>query len=235
LPGWLSHDGYYMASTMYYLLAPVAVYKLMRRRLTVVDLTLDHNIAAHYRLAKQLAWSFADDHSFAWGLHVNELKYDPDNPNWQKLRVTNESEYWRQGLPYGRLDNAVEALIIRDHEPDGNLRIRSFGEFESAFHQAGSVADTFAIVRDVFVNFHPAVRPVLWRMLIVQAHIYNSIVQFHQDGDSHALVVSSIPAKDRNRFYWEAAPNPANQQRMDEPFVVADAYFGKNLPELWVH
>jgi hypothetical protein len=54
LPSWLSRDGYYMASTMYYLLAPVAVYKLMRRRLTVVDLTLDHNIATHYRLAKQL-------------------------------------------------------------------------------------------------------------------------------------------------------------------------------------
>lgn len=193
LPDWLADDSYYMASTLFYLLAPVAVYKLMRRRLTAIDMTLDQNIARHYRLAKHVAWSFADDFAFAWGLHVHELKYDPNNPDWINLRRGNQAEFWRQGLPYGRLDNAVESLIIRDHEPDGPLRIRSFGEFESALHEPGSVSDSFVRVRDIFTNFHPANRPVLWRMLVAQAHIYVAIVRFHQQKDSDArLVVTPI-------------------------------------------
>lgn len=235
LPGWLSDGGYYMASTMYYLLAPVAVYKLMRRHLTVVDMTLDRNIATHYQLVKQLAWSFVDDFSFAWGLHVCALEYDPNNPEWRTLRLANAAKYWRQGLPYGRLDNAVESLIVRDPEPDGSLRIRSFGEFESALHKAGSVVDeTFTIVRDVFSDFHPATRPVLWRILVAQAHIYASIVRFHSEhGANRNLVITPILATDRKRFYWEKAPSQADWQKMEEPFIVAEAYFRKNVPALW--
>ena len=234
LPQWLVGDGYYMASTMYYLLAPVAVYKLMRRRLTAVDMTLDQSVATHYRLAKQVAWSFADDFSFAWGLRIFELDYDPNNQEWERLRVADEAKYWRQGIPYGRLDNAVESLIIRDHEPDGNLRIMSFGEFESALHKAGSVSETFTIVRDIFTDFHPARRPVLWRMLVAQAHIYMSIVRFHHgDRVGRNLVITPISAHDRDLFSWERPPIPANQQKMDEAFAVAETYFKKNIPTLW--
>ena len=85
---------------MYYLLAPVAVYKLMRRRLTSMDMTLDHNIAMHYQLAKQVAWSFANDFSFAWGLEVRPREYAPNEPEWEALRAKNEEKYWRQGLAW---------------------------------------------------------------------------------------------------------------------------------------
>ena len=236
LPGWLSDSGYYMASTMYYLLAPVAVYKLMRRRLTVVDMTLDRNIATHYQLAKRLAWSFVADFAFASGLSSGgELGYDPNNAAWQTLRSTNEAEYWRQGLPYGRLDNAIESLIVRDHGPDCNLRIRSFGGFESELHTAGSEVDqTFAPVRDVFTNFHPATRPVLWRMLIAQAHIYASIVRFHrEDNGGRNLAVTPISAEHREPFCWKTAPSDAERQKMDDPFLVAEAYLSKKVPGLW--
>ena len=235
LPSWLSDEGYYMASTMYYLLAPAAVYKLMRRRLTVVDMTLDRNIATHYQLAKQIVWSFVDDFSFAWGLHVCEVEYDPNNPNWQMLRLGNPAKHWRQGLPYGRLDNAVESLIVRDHEPDGNLRIRSFGGFESALHTAGSIVDqTFTIVRDVFTGFHPATRPVLWRMLVAQAHIYESIIRFHRgSGADRKLAVTPMSAQDREQFSWETEPSDMDRQKMEEPFIVAEAYLSRNASALW--
>jgi len=235
LPEWLSRDEYYMASTMYYLLVPVAVYKLMRRRLTIVDMTLDQNTATHYRLAKRLAWSFTDDFDLAWGLHVIDLEYEPNNLEWRKLRVDNPAKYWRQGLPYGRLDNAVESLIIRDHEPDGYLRIMSFGQFESAFHTPGSgVCETFANVRDIFTNFHPMGRPVLWRMLIVQAHLYDAIVRFHHDESvDRKLVVVPIHAEDHPRFYWKRSPTEAERLKMEEPFTIAQAYLQKNLPALF--
>jgi hypothetical protein len=229
LPDWLGEDNYYLSSTMYYLLAPVVFYKLMRRRLTTIDLTLDNRIATHYRLAKQLAWSFADDHAFAWGLHIRELSYDPNHPEWRELRREDEPQYWRQGLPYGRLDNAVEALIVRDHEQDGILRIRSFGEFESALHQAGLVADAMTIVRDVFVGFHPERRPVLWRMLVTQAHIYTAILRFSKSGDSSGITICAILNEDRTRLFWGAS----DQSIMEEPFKVAEIYFQQKLADLW--
>lgn len=234
LPRWFSDEGYYTASTMYYLLAPVAVYKLMRRRLTAVDMRLDESIARHYQLAKRIAWSFADDFSLAWGLHVCELEYDPNNSDWQSLRTNDEPKYWRQGLPYGRLDNAVESLIVRDHEPDGELRIRGFGEFELAFHQQGPLRDNFAIVRDIFTDFHPRQRPVFWRMLITQAHIYRSIVEFHYDqAGSQSLVVTPIPVEERDSFLWTRSPDSSDTQKMEDSFIVAEAYLKKNLGALW--
>ena len=236
LPRWLDGDSYYMDSTLYYLLAPVAVYKLMRRRLTAVDMTLDQNIARHYRLAKHLAGSFVDDFAFAWGLHVCDRDYDPNHSDWSNLRRDNEAKFWRQGLPYGRLDNAVESLIVRDHEPDGPLRIRGFGEFESALHKPGSVSDSFAIVRDIFTLFHPAKRPVLWRMLVAQAHIYVAIVSFHErKGGEVRLMVTPIPPAERAPFAWEKEPTAAQQQQMDDAFTVAEAYLAKYLGELWAN
>ena len=234
LPDWLSGDDYYIASTMYYLLAPVAVFKLMRRRLTVVDMTLDQNIATQYQLAKQIAWSFADDFDFAWGLKVCELEYTPNDPAWKTLRYGNEEQYWRQGLPYGRLDNAVEALIVRIHEPDGDLRIMGFGEFESALHKNGSaVGQAFTIVRDIITSFHPAKRPVLWRMLVTQVHIYTAILRFRRGDTTHRSTIRPIPVEDRKRFYWKKEPTDVERQKMEEPFTVAEAYL-RNLPGLWI-
>jgi hypothetical protein len=236
LPRWLSGDEYYMASTLYYLLAPMAVYKLMRRHLTVVDMRLDRNIARHYQCAKRLAWSFADDFSFAWGLQVCAIEYDPNNPEWQTLRLTEPAKHWRQGLPYGHLDNAVESMILDDVKPNGNLRIMGFGQFESALHDSGSrVCKAFTIIQDIFTDFHPATRPVLWRILIAQAHIYASIVEFHKGvGADRQLEIMPISKGNRERFYWEKAPSDADRQKMEEPFTVAEAYLKKYISSLWV-
>jgi hypothetical protein len=234
LPDWLSVNDYYIASTMYYLLAPVAVFKLMRRRLTIVDMTLDQNIATQYQLAKQIAWSFADDFDFAWGLKVCVLKYKPNDPEWKILRFQDEAQYWRQGLPYGHLDNAVESLIVRIHEPAGDLRIMSFGEFESALHKSGStVGQAFTIVQDIFTSFHRATRPVLWRMLVTQTHIYSAILRFHRVDTTDTLTVRPIPLEDRNRYYWKREPTEVERQKMEEPFTVAEAYLRRNLPALF--
>jgi hypothetical protein len=208
---------------------------LIQRRLTIVDLALDRNIDRHYQLAKHLAWSFTADFEFAWGLEVLRLPYDPNHKDWEVLRKKEEATYWRQGLPIGRFDTAVESLIIRDLDPDGHQRLMSFGEFETELHKPGStVYGTFAIVRDMITCFHPQKRPVAWRMLITQAHIYESIVRFHKDNQSNGeLVVVSIPEEDRKPFYWRREPNDTEQQQLDEPFSVAEAYLQKWVGKLF--
>jgi hypothetical protein len=235
LPDWLCDNDYYIASTMYHLLAPVVVYKLIQRRLTIVDLTLDKNIDTHYQLAKNLAWSFTADFDFAWGLKVCPIPYDPNNKEWKAFRQDEPQTYWRQGLPIGRFDNAVESLIIRDPEPDGHQRVMSFGEFESRLHQPDSIlCETFSIVRDMMNCFHPENRPVLWRMLITQAHIYTAIVKFHKQGSANTeLTVVPIPEIDRKLFYWRRDPDDVERQQLDEPFSVAEAYLKRSLDDLY--
>jgi hypothetical protein len=208
-------------------------YKLIQRRLTIVDLALDRNIDRHYQLAKHLFGSFTSDFDFAWGLRVFPLPYDPNHKDWEILREKEEATYWRQGLPIGRLDTAVESLIIRD--PDGHQRLMSFGEFETELHKPGStVYGTFAIVHDMITCFHPQKRPVAWRMLITQAHIYESIVRFHKGNQSNGeLVVVPIPEESRKPFYWRRELNDTEQQQLDEAFSVAEAYLQKWVGKLF--
>ena len=232
---WPEGNEYYVTSTMYNLLAPAVVYKLIQRRLTIMDLRLDRNIDSHYQLAKHLAWSFTADFDLAWGLKVFPLSYEPNHPDWEKLIQNEPSRYRRQGLAIGKFDNAVESLIIRDSQPNGHQRVMSFGEFESALHKPDStVCETFSVVRDIITGFHPETRPVLWRMLITQAHIYDAIVRFHKDNASTTeLIVVPIPKEDRKPFYWRRDPNEIEQQQLDEPFSVAESYLQKWLGKLF--
>jgi hypothetical protein len=71
-------------------------------------------------------------------------------------------------------------------------------------------------------------------MLITQAHIYESIVRFHKDNQSNReLVVVPIPEEDRKPFYWRREPNDTEQQQLDEPFSVAEAYLQKWVGKLF--
>src|SRR5215469_6561619 len=59
--GWLSFPNYYMLSTIYHLLAPMAAFKMLQSMLTTVDLDLDPFIKTIYLLAKHLYLSFSAD------------------------------------------------------------------------------------------------------------------------------------------------------------------------------
>src|SRR5205085_7401794 len=54
----------------------------------------------------------------------------------------------------------------------------SFGEFEDEWRKSGSlINNTFEIVFDLFRDFHPKTRPILWRILIIQAHLYYALIR----------------------------------------------------------
>ena len=50
----------------------------------------------------------------------------------------------------------------------------SFGEFESKFLKA-KVPEPLEQFYALLSNFHPKTRPVLWRILVTQAHIYKAL------------------------------------------------------------
>jgi hypothetical protein len=215
-----------MASTIYTLLAPAAVYKLIQRRLTFVDLSVEPRVRSQYNLAKLISWSFTDDFEFA--RYEPDLPYNPNVPNWNQLRVKNPEQYWRQGIPVGRLDIAAEGLLIR--EGSGPLRLKSFGEFEAEYYGQNSPSG-FDILTDMFVGFHPESRPVLWRMLVSQAHIYEALLEASQKGVAEqAVSVRSFSQSSRGYFDWRSKIHGATDEEvLWEPFAVATAYLKEKL------
>lgn len=225
---WLDGPGYYMTSTIYNLLAPVAVFKLIHRRLTFVDLAVEPHIKAQYNLAKAVYVSFTDAFDFA--RMKPEIPYDPNNARWKQMRAQRPTQYWQQGLPVGRLDVAAEGLLLS--EKSDALRLRSFGEFEQEFHNSASaVHASFLLVSDIFLDFHPNLRPVLWRMLITQAHIYRTLLRIGSSGPRGAgIPIQPIPQEKRKDFEWRKTPSEAPDEKvLGEPFSVAERYLKVRL------
>src|SRR5215207_1749089 len=73
--GWLSGPGYFINSTIYRLIAPLAAFKLIQRRLTLFDLELDPKINIQYSLGKCLYSTFSDDFDLAKS--YPSLEYEP--------------------------------------------------------------------------------------------------------------------------------------------------------------
>lgn len=111
---------------------------------------------------------------------IAPMAYTPYVDGWLEKREVNPVQFRRQGLPLGRLDNAV-GLLISDDE-----RILTFGEFEgrSRIEQPGDVSGPVGAVRDLFTGFSPPNRPVLWRLLLAQFVIYKALLASIQRSES---------------------------------------------------
>jgi hypothetical protein len=198
---WLSRN-YYRLSTYYRFLAPLATLKLLQARLTTVDLSLDSHLYCQYLLARQIYYSFADDFDLARA-SVPPLEYDPHSEQAESKRSTSPAVYEQQGVPIGILDNAVHALLIK--EPEGAWRVMSFAEFEKEWNdQLSSVHQAFNRISYLFTDFHPRLRPVLWRLLIVQASLYRvlSRLRSNQPFDSALATLIQFPPAERLKLDW---------------------------------
>src|SRR5688572_9154609 len=101
--GWLNAPGYYLLSSVYRVLVPLARIMLLKRRLTFVDMRLDSAIARQYLLCKCLALSFTDDFELPRAGTV--LEYDPHNSNADKLRKPKPALFAHQGVSFNVLDS----------------------------------------------------------------------------------------------------------------------------------
>jgi hypothetical protein len=231
--GWLSDPwDYYTTSNMYKLLAPLAIVKLIQRKLTSVDLNLVPRISKLYKIARFISWSLTDDFEIK---KITGLSYDPNNPDWKNLRDKNQSVYWRQGIPTGRLDKVINLII---DEPNG--RCVSFGRFEAEYYdQSLPLHSNFQGVFDIFRNFHPQTRPILWRILIVQAHLYHCLLQnrdLEKTNDTEIIPVTPLRSQKvvYGDFDWRS-PNSSirREEALVEPFKAAEIYLKQRLKSLY--
>ena len=229
--GWLGTPRYYMTSTIYELLAPLAIYKLMKRRLTLVDLQLDPRIATQYTLAKILYLTLSCDFEFASQNPI--IQYTPNIRGWEEKRKKEASIYWRQGVPLYNLDSAVEEIL--NHEAESPF-LRSFGEYKRFIFDDGEQnrdskemksEPYYYKLADVFLGFHPKTRPVFWRALIAQAHLHRLIIKLFvtdtYDPTENLLNILPIPEEEREKFEWRSPADSevSNDTVFQEPFSAA--------------
>ncbi|MDX6404845.1 MAG: hypothetical protein QOH70_2300 [Blastocatellia bacterium] len=234
LPDWLDSDGYYLRSTMYKLICPLVIFRLIQQRLTFVDLTLDAHIANQYRLLKFLYLTFTD--SFDFASIEPKIDYDPDVEGWKEKREEDQQKHWRQGLYLGILDNLIDALIAPIEA--GKVRWKTYGEFEREFAEDGSeVRRQFEDFADILERFHPKTRPVLWRMLWTQTLIYKQIIESQSTsvGTSSRVGLAAIsPKLPVGSLDWRTDSNEAPDDTvLIVPERVAKKYLQTRLPEVF--
>jgi hypothetical protein len=168
-PGYSSAE-YRLNATIYYLLAPLAVARMIERRLTLVDLGLDGRIHTEFVLAQAICRSLADEF---WAAELAPLlPYTPYVQGWREKRQECPQQFRRQGLPVGRLNTALDMMHVSSTE--GEETLAAFGEFEPLLRglDPGDVRTGPGAARDLFDGFDPVTRPVLWRVLVIQVLLY---------------------------------------------------------------
>jgi hypothetical protein len=165
-----SSPEYRLKATIYYLLAPLVVARMIERRLTLVDIGLSKRIHTEFVLAQAVCRSLADE-AFAARL-APELPYSPYVEGWKEKRLSCPQQFRRQGLPLGRLNTALDALHVT--RPEGVETLTSFGEFEPLLRTLDptDLHTGLGAARDLFLEFDPDTRPVLWRVLVIQMLLY---------------------------------------------------------------
>lgn len=221
---------YYRLSTPYRLLAPYATFKLVQRRLTFVDLSLDLQSYRQYEILKKAYQTLPDDFTLA-KRKEDELNYMPKGDQAKALKHEQPKIYWRQGVPSGILDNAVDSLIAK--EADSSLRVKSYAEFESEYKdEQSNVSKCFKRIDYLFEEFHPASRPVLWRILIVNGLFYKLLFQLRGTSTRSCVAKPEMkwPKEDRRKYDWrDSSCKIPDNVVFEIPFTIAENYVKEKL------
>lgn len=190
---WLDHEGYYLRSTVYRLILPVVFLRLIQRRMTFVDMSVDRSFHQKYNLLKMYAKAWTDDFRFA--RLVPSLAYDPDASVSEADEVHPEI-HTRQGLYAGVLDNIIDVLVFSDGD---GLRPKTFGEFEDCIEGDTKARKHLKPLLDMLTGFEPNRRPVaarLFQALGVLAFCLSKSFESEAGGSTRSQLASYSDSSD---------------------------------------
>lgn len=221
----------------------MTVFKILQRQLTSVDLRVDEVVNAQYSIAKVLYFSFSNAKPLS--VYQKGIAYLPYPDEYKRKLSTAE------------IDSITESLIERQSE--NTLSIKSIRDFEAGFlDQKKVISEPFSAIAELFLNFHPKRKPILWRMLIAQAHLYLALIaidKLKMKSDNAALIHSNdkgsshrysvlnnfklkMMSKEewQRRFEWRKNPEypeePDENEFFHKPFMAVEKYLEERLPEL---
>jgi len=218
--GALAGDGPLLRACLYDLTAPLAAARLMSRRLSEVDVSVDPWYGELMRALRTLEGALGADAELA--AVAPRLSYEPDHPNARFLQTSEPRTYRRQGLPPQFLDDVVESLLTP--AGDGRQRLLSPGEFEGAYGEDGSrVRQSMRGLAHLLTGFHPEARPVFWRVLVLQLHLLHTLSRSGGERGEH-FVVEPFPNSERRRYAVRGGD-------ADSAFTAVHAYLKQQLGE----
>src|SRR5579864_2772074 len=220
---WLTGgDPYYFHALIHNLIAPLAVYELMTRKLTQFDLNLDSDLHRQYTVGHLAYQAFRSDFELA-----DPERYPPITFGTTRLYKPPElrpdtmpdpleqRQAWRQGLYAGLISQVVDAVIAQDELQ--HAHVMTYAEFAKALGGAdlrdrakpkgsmGVMKLALQPITQVFQDFHPARRPVTWRILLAQAACYRAIAAGSKGAGTIEQVIEAAcfaDAPNRVDFDW---------------------------------
>lgn len=214
---WL-RDDYFLLSTVYRLFVPAAVVELIQRRLTFVDLSVDQTLHKRYQLARLLVATWNSGFDIAASEPV--LEYHPHDRDAEARARAEPAAYGLQHLYAGQVEALTACLIVRD-APEEPFRHRTYAEFERQCRE-DSAREAVGPALALISTFHPRTHPVLWRMLLVQAHVYWALAGVGERGLADPF---DLPEEERAKFDWrERGVAETEEEAVGNPLTGARSY-----------
>ena len=214
--GW-EDDPNHMISTSWDLLAPLALFRIGQQKLTGVDMSVDAVTAWQYILAREMYSS--------WGMGSELAAKEPELPFDDEERET------RQYILSGHLEEIADCLIR--HDEQGQLSCISFSEFKRAFFKDPEFIEALSHITLPLTNFHPQHKPVLWRLLLTQAHLHAALIKTFSsvanDQPQRIHPVDALTAGEWNDFDWRSDDSLSREVAVVIPFQAARSFLTKRL------
>jgi hypothetical protein len=226
---WLGDtEGYYLVSTVYSICAPLAWGRLLQQQLTFVDLAVDKKIRTQYEVIRRLMRVLAHDYELA--SQNPTLKYAPNRKDAEQLSATQPEVYKRQGVFAGYLDVLADSFIVGEH--GASRRCLSFGEFERMREDSpDEFRRRFRLAIELFLDFQPHTRPVLWRALVAHYLLYRWL-QLSVDLDELKLPPHTMLDlhEEQQKLDWrKPGSTVSDEEALVEPFSAIETYFASHF------
>lgn len=214
--GW-EDDPYHMISTSWDLVAPLALFRIGQQKLTGVDMSVDVVTGWQYLLARELYSS--------WVMGYELAAEEPTLPFDDAERVT------RQHILSGHLEQIADCLIRRDEQ--GRLSCIRFSEFYSAFFKDPEFTETLSHITLPLTNFHPQRKPILWRLLLAQAHLHAALIKTFatvaDDRPQRIHPVDALTLAEWDEFDWRSEDSLSREEAVVIPFQAVRSFLAKRL------
>jgi hypothetical protein len=159
---WMA-DRYYQRSTVYRIFLPIVLHRLLLRKLSQLDVTLEPVIGRKF-MTLSIYPDILVDHFDLANVANFDIPYDPYAEPTKEQLEHKPGEFKFQGLVRGEVERLVSAMIVSD--PKGPAPIEWF-QFEIGLDEKKADLDSaYHPVRKILTGFHPHTHPVVWRAFI---------------------------------------------------------------------
>jgi hypothetical protein len=214
--GW-ENDPNHMISTTWDLLAPLALFRIGQQKLTGLDMSVDALTRWQYFLARE--WYSS------WGMGDELAAEEPALPFDDEERAT------REHVLSSHLEQIADCLIRDDEQ--GQLSCIRFSDFRSAFFKDPEFAEVLSHITLPLTNFHPQRKPVLWRLLLAQAHLHTAIIKTFatvvDDRPQRIHPLDALTPADWDDFDWRSDDSLSREEAVVIPFQAVRSFLTKRL------